>query len=42
MEGPFLMPAWAQGAAGLAYTQFLQAKDSAFSPFFSALIALEV
>lgn len=41
-KGPFSMLALAQDAAGLAYKQFPEAKDSAFSPFFSALIALEV
>lgn len=33
-EGPFFMLAWAQGAADLAYKQFPEAKDLAFSPFF--------
>ena len=28
------MLAWAQGAADLAYKQFPEAKDLAFSPFF--------
>lgn len=32
--GPFSMLALAQDVAGLAYKQFPEAKDLAFSPFF--------